>query len=224
MSQVETDLCLDIVKEQFGPIVSQLAHDLLLHGRQTLQQLCYKKSKKDSTQIRKSLAILLHHRLATYSEWSERGRGTNYYQFDVGNCFLRLRFAYYVQLTKQSLSMDAAKIVQALLCHGKLIPSQILINSGLSESEFFEAFKILIQSKYVIITDESDLQTKKDIYMKMEDSERSNAGMPLTTSESKKLKLRMAAEEDRVNSMGPASKHNITDYTNHTDLLKVCWI
>ena len=222
-SQTEMNLSLDIVQESFGPIAAKVAHDLMLHGRQSLQQLSKGKPKQIRLQIRNSLSILVHHRMVTFSAWSDRGNITNFYQFEVLNCLLRLRFPFYIQLCKRAIPQDpnCSRIIHAVLLDSKLTPKEILDTTKLSEVECFDAMQLLISSKLLITTTEDDLQTKRDLYMKMEDDERNNVGMPLTASETKKLKLKMSAEQNRITALGPASNRNTIDYNSAKEMFQV---
>ena len=215
MSQAESQLCLDIIAADFGLAVAKVAKDLLMHGRQSLQQLTQRKQRN-----RKALAILVHHYLVSLSDWKLGGRQVIFYEFNVRNCMLRLRYPYYIYLTGSQLGAICSKLVQLLLCEGKLSCAEMLERSGLDKNECFLAIKQLIEHRFIIITDGEDLETTKDLYMKMEDHERNIAGMPLTAAENKRLKLKLNAVESKATALG-ASGRTTVDYQSSTEMFQV---
>ncbi|KAI8894852.1 hypothetical protein BC833DRAFT_623575 [Globomyces pollinis-pini] len=124
-SNIELDLCSDIILSHFGPIVLEVATLLLSRGRSNLKYITLQ-TKKPKSHIRDVLTILIQHNLVTYASNVERGRIVVYYEIVVANVLLRDRFANYVLFIKEILKNTASTVLETILLHGRLQPFDIL--------------------------------------------------------------------------------------------------
>jgi DNA-directed RNA polymerase III subunit RPC3 len=202
MSQIEINICREIIAEHFGPVVEKIITKLIPKGRQTLSQLI-KETQEDSKTTRDCLVILIQHNLVTFATTIERGRSFIFYEANIQSILLRLRFPQYIYLTRTELGQSAAKIIETLLEYGRLQASDIKDLTKMSEEKINSLLEKLSKKSLVIPVTKHDQSTKSDVYLKDEAEEVAKSQVPLTATELKKLKARMNAERNAEIAQGP---------------------
>ncbi|KIK63714.1 hypothetical protein GYMLUDRAFT_162468 [Collybiopsis luxurians FD-317 M1] len=119
-----TNLCVQIISTHFGPLSAKVAQALLNRGRLSLSQLVRFTALK-SRLVRNILLVLIQQNIVWHARSEIDGSGEEVLEFNVDECLMRLRFGVFVNQAEELFGVAGASILQLVLDHGKLTPSQI---------------------------------------------------------------------------------------------------
>ncbi|GHJ85795.1 hypothetical protein NliqN6_2197 [Naganishia liquefaciens] len=121
-----------IVRGAFGDLVGNVAHVLLNKGRLNLAEIChYTKLKTRSAQG--VIIALIQHNLLWHSEVPQGEKLVEYFEFNLKECLLRLRWGRILALTEDEYGSDAMQIVRLILNRGKMRLPEIISAMGVEE-------------------------------------------------------------------------------------------
>ncbi|CAK5279524.1 unnamed protein product, partial [Mycena citricolor] len=143
MADAETArLCTQIVHTHFGPLTANVASVLLTRGRLTLPQLVRFTSIKPRT-VRACILALVQHNVLWHAHSEDEGEVL---EFNIEECLLRLRFGRFVWQAGQLFGEKASEVVQLILDHGKLRPTDITRILASGDAKAVIAYSKIIHS------------------------------------------------------------------------------
>nr|CAB3265031.1 DNA-directed RNA polymerase III subunit RPC3 [Phallusia mammillata] len=156
MCSVETDLSQNLIEEYFGVIVAKVARFLCENGWQTMRSVT-NGLKLKTDQVRKSLCVLIQHKLAEFQVY----KGTSVEYRCCVDLVLKLIIKKKIIYTSKLLYGDAAElIVEETLQHGIILMSTVVQNvserlqsddtENVTISKVKTAFNQLVQSRFII--------------------------------------------------------------------------
>ncbi|KAI8909666.1 hypothetical protein EDD86DRAFT_190607 [Gorgonomyces haynaldii] len=161
MSEHTTALCCTILKDHFGPKITQIASVLMTKGRQTLSQLS-KQTQMTTKRIKPLLFIMLQQNIVSFSEHEEGLKILTYYELSIKDVLLRSRFAAMRETVGLHFDEHCVEITELLLLHGRLTPQQAQKMVKMDQLTFANAFHTLIDGKVLIPVTLQDAITEMD--------------------------------------------------------------
>ncbi|CAJ0751673.1 13057_t:CDS:2, partial [Entrophospora sp. SA101] len=96
MAETLKHLCSYIIRDDFGPVVEQVAKALLEKGRLTLQSISTH-SKLTISKTRECIFVLIQHNLVYWAESREGEKIFVYYSIEKNEIISRLNFGIYLK-------------------------------------------------------------------------------------------------------------------------------
>ncbi|KAG7562026.1 hypothetical protein FFLO_02498 [Filobasidium floriforme] len=114
-----------IIRADFGNIVASVASILLHRGRMRLTEIAHF-TKLPRRQVAGILITLVQHNLAWHCETELGQRTQEFFEMNLKECLMRLRWGRILELTQENMGEDARLVVQVVLQGGKLRLPHIL--------------------------------------------------------------------------------------------------
>ncbi|KAG1449141.1 hypothetical protein G6F46_008167 [Rhizopus delemar] len=112
-------LCKEIVLEDFGPFVSQVARQLLLKGRLALPDII-RFTGLSTRQVKESLVVLVQHSIVYFSEAPEGKIEPTFYSIDPERIMMRLRMGSILRDVDERYGKEAETICKLLFLNGRM--------------------------------------------------------------------------------------------------------
>ncbi|KAJ9093119.1 hypothetical protein QFC19_008462 [Naganishia cerealis] len=121
-----------IIRGAFGDLVANVAHVLLNRGRLSMPEIChYTKLKQRSAQG--VIIVLIQHNLAWHSEVAQGDTYVEFFEINLKECLMRLRWGRILALTADEFGDDAMRIVGLILSRGKMRLPDIIRAMGVED-------------------------------------------------------------------------------------------
>ncbi|KAJ9108840.1 hypothetical protein QFC21_000160 [Naganishia friedmannii] len=121
-----------IIRGAFGDLVANVAHVLLNRGRLSMSEIChYTKLKQRSAQG--VIIVLIQHNLAWHSEVAQGDTYVEFFEINLKECLMRLRWGRILALTADEFGDDAMRIITLILSRGKMRLPDIISAMGVEE-------------------------------------------------------------------------------------------
>ncbi|KAL9714963.1 RNA polymerase III subunit C82 [Leucoagaricus gongylophorus] len=201
-----TRLCSEIIHTHFGSLTARIVSTLLTRGRLPLPQIVRYTQLKPRT-VRESILVLVQHNVLWHAKSDD---GTAFFEVNVDECFMRLRFGKVVFLARQLFGQAGGEIVQITLDHGKLRLQDILNLLGIYEHKVVAVYRgaahKLVTGAYLKPSTALSHVSPKDKQIKYGGEEKAKiSGFP-TARELREAKLaaeaRLKQEEDEAEKIG----------------------
>ncbi|CAG8593213.1 18383_t:CDS:10 [Dentiscutata erythropus] len=167
MAETLNRLCCYLIRDDFGPIVEQVAKVLLQKGRLTLPVIA-KLSKFTLTKTRECLFILIQHNLVYWADARESQKIGIYYSIEIDEILARLNFGIYIKNANEWIeSRHASELVKYILLNGKvtfggLVEDQKINKKSSRYKDIKETFSKMIEKKYILSVDFTDSKSARD--------------------------------------------------------------
>lgn len=226
MSEIQVQLCINIIKDHYGGHVAEVGRHLLVYGRCSLamvisalvfgkkfsaesafnsKEIKSNNSKQNvkmtSKRIRESLYVLLQHYLVTYADEVEGNRVITYYEADPEAIIDRVGLPLYTQIIHEELGSAEADIYLRILYHGRTSPDYIINNEFSAEETnlVLKCFATLLKGNWISSVSVDDSLTSEDQNLKaiQDEINRLNQGMPVSNSEVNKIKQSLVMKRNQ---------------------------
>ncbi|RIA83314.1 RNA polymerase III subunit RPC82-domain-containing protein [Glomus cerebriforme] len=168
MAQTFFRLCCYIIRDDFGPIIEEVAKVLLQKGRLPLVSIS-KFSRQSISKTRECLFVLIQHNLVYWAETREGSRNSIHYSIEQNEVLARLNFGIYVKYANEWVRHRGAdEITYYMLLTGKGTFNGFIEDRNISKrtnkyKELKMTFKKIVERRYlspVRITDSKSAQDK----------------------------------------------------------------
>ncbi|KZT57494.1 hypothetical protein CALCODRAFT_496129 [Calocera cornea HHB12733] len=174
-----TRLCVQIVRTFFGEACSEIGRVLLSRGRLPLPLIVRLTGFKPRT-VRACLIVLIQHNVVWFAEGNaEDGdgpRGETFYEVNVEEVCMRLRFGRFVEIAGGVFGEEASNIINCILEHGKLrLPAVIdllKVTDSKKKVSHRSTFHTLVTSHYLTPTSRLLHTSPKDKLIAWEEAEK----------------------------------------------------
>ncbi|XP_053205321.1 DNA-directed RNA polymerase III subunit RPC3-like [Panonychus citri] len=159
MTKQTIKLCSLLLKEYFGEIISTVGSSVMSLSKAPLRLICLE-SGESVKNVKKSLAVLIHHCLITTSK---HARGFIEYKAEPERILYLLRYPKYIYIAKSVFGDFGEQIVEEILGEGIMTPDGIVskvYNRMKNTSEnrdtdnypnlIFEVLARMVQAKYIV--------------------------------------------------------------------------
>ncbi|KAG1149230.1 hypothetical protein G6F37_004357 [Rhizopus arrhizus] len=223
---IEARLCREIIKEEFGPFASEVAEQLLLKGRQTLQELA-RHTQYTVKRVKEILIIFICHGLLYFTESTEERKDATVYELDQRNVLMRLRMGRILRITEEHYGKVGSSICQLLFLYGRVKLSQVkewAVSNDTKhkdETAYVKTFTRMAIDQFITavlpIHSRSSLDMTRDI-----EEELSKKYTIMTAADKKVIKLAAQAQAEAVfehERIGMKRKLDITTTESETKRL-----
>ncbi|KAG0748742.1 hypothetical protein G6F57_002648 [Rhizopus arrhizus] len=223
---IEARLCREIIKEEFGPFASEVAEQLLLKGRQTLQELA-RHTQYTVKRVKEILIIFICHGLLYFTESIEERKDATVYELDQRNVLMRLRMGRILRITEEHYGKVGSSICQLLFLYGRVKLSQVkewAVSNDTKhkdETAYVKTFTRMAIDQFITavlpIHSRSSLDMTRDI-----EEELSKKYTIMTAADKKVIKLAAQAQAEAVfehERIGMKRKLDITTTESETKRL-----
>ncbi|EJT98368.1 hypothetical protein DACRYDRAFT_57600 [Dacryopinax primogenitus] len=174
-----THLCVQILQTFFGGPCYEIGRVLLSRGRLPLPLIARLTRLKPRT-VRACLIVLIQHNVVWFAESDgedgEGPRGDTFYEVNVEEVCMRLRFGKFVEIAADVFGDEAKDIVRCILDHGKLRLPAVLdlleVNAPKSTISHRSTFHALVTSRYLMPTSRLLHTSPKDKIIAWEEIEK----------------------------------------------------
>jgi len=174
-----TRLCVQVLRTFFGEPCSEIGRVLLSRGRLPLPTIVRLTGLKART-VRACLLVLIQHNVVWFAEnEAEEGdvaRGDTFYEVNVEEVCMRLRFGRFVEIAGEVFGEEATNIIKCILDHGKLrLPTVIdllQVSDAKKKISHRSTFHSLVTSHYLTPTSRLLHTSPRDKLITWEEAEK----------------------------------------------------
>ncbi|CAJ0853357.1 8681_t:CDS:10 [Entrophospora sp. SA101] len=176
MAETLKHLCSYIIRDDFGPVVEQVAKALLEKGRLTLQSISTH-SKLTISKTRECIFVLIQHNLVYWAESREGEKIFVYYSIEKNEIISRLNFGIYLKNANEWVGHRCSrKIVEQISLMGKTTFSSFIEELKLSKrtnqyKEYKACFIKMIEERYLSPVQFTDSKSAQDKASEAEEKE-----------------------------------------------------
>ncbi|KAF5391807.1 hypothetical protein D9757_001724 [Collybiopsis confluens] len=214
-----SNLCVQIISTHFGPLTANVAQILLSRGRLNVVQLI--RFTLLRPRLVSNILLVLVQQNIVWHATDGGGSGEQLFEFNIEECLMRLRFGSFVYQAQELFGAAAADIVQLVLHHGKLTPSQILdklnVVASLDKSPvvYSQALYKLVSKHYLKPSTVSSHISPRDKRIQYEAEEKAKiSGFP-TSKQLREARViveaRLKREEEEAEKIGLRKKGSTTE-------------
>ncbi|KAJ2060560.1 RNA polymerase III subunit C82 [Coemansia sp. S146] len=197
----QVGLCKQIVREHYGPIVETVVAVLLREGRLHLGQLAHR-TKLTGPNIRRALAVLIQHGIATHAMSKDGSRMFTYYSVSLKSILRLQRAGLYLALVEERMGSEGLAIFRTIMVNG--LTTIDSVREALGVAEMGNAAKIkfnsvvakLVRDRYIIAVNPQDTITKVDRIMQEEAVEVEKMTIPPTAKELLAIRRKILEREE----------------------------
>ncbi|CAI2179211.1 3301_t:CDS:10 [Funneliformis geosporum] len=221
MAQPLLLLCCYIIRDDFGPIIEEVAKVLLQKGRLPLVSIS-KFSKQNLSKTRECLFVLIQHNLVYWAETREGSRNSIHYSIEQSEILARLNFGIYVKYANEwARHRGADEITHYMLLTGKGTFTGFIEDRNISKrtnkyKELKETFNKMVEKRYLTTVKITDSKSAQDKASEAEQRELAKVTNFIPTKKQMaevKAKLAAVADDDNV-STGSKRKINFENIEN----------
>ncbi|KZV69059.1 hypothetical protein PENSPDRAFT_652745 [Peniophora sp. CONT] len=203
-----SNLCVEIIRQHFGPLNAKVAEVLLHRGRLSLTHLVRFTGLKHRT-VRACILVLVQQNVL----WHATEEDVEVFEVNTDECLARSRFGTYVHLVEELYGQEAARIVTVVLEHGKLRPPdimQLLSADTKSQMAYAQALHKLVSAAYLKPATLLSHKSPRDKIIEYEKEEKAKLmGIPAAKElrQARELaELRFRREEEAAERIGMKRK------------------
>ncbi|KAK9685552.1 RNA polymerase III subunit C82, partial [Basidiobolus ranarum] len=228
MSVLESRICRDILREEFGCVVERVASVLIQKGRLTSSDI-YHFTKLKPADVRQSLIVLLQHHLIYYADDLSNKVTTTYYEANVPEVLLRLRIGTMLCMIEKEFGKEGHLIVLTLFTRGFLRLKDLYrileLQDGKENVHFTKVFTLLVKHRFIKVLEAKDNISPTDRRMMEEQLDLEQFKGPPTNREladMKKLKDEKNVARLNTNTiLGMKRKFTDTNTTSNNKRLDI---
>ncbi|KAJ2881381.1 RNA polymerase III subunit C82 [Coemansia aciculifera] len=197
----QVGLCKQIVREHYGPIVETVVAVLLREGRLHLGQLA-RRTKLTGPNIRRALAVLIQHGIATHAMSKDGSRMFTYYSVSLKSILRLQRAGLYLALVEERMGSEGLAIFRTIMVNGLTTIGSVREALGVAEMgnaakiKFNSVVAKLVRDRYIIAVNPQDTITKVDRIMQEEAVEVEKLTIPPTAKELLAIRRKIIEREE----------------------------
>ncbi|CAG8503928.1 12297_t:CDS:10 [Funneliformis mosseae] len=208
MAQALLLLCCYLIRDDFGPIIEEVAKVLLQKGRLPLVSIS-KFSKQNLSKTRECLFVLIQHNLVYWAETREGSRNSIHYSIEQSEILARLNFGIYVKYANEwARHRGADEITHYMLLTGKGTFTGFIEDRNISKrtnkfKELKETFNKMVEKRYLTPVKITDSKSAQDKASEAEQRELAKVTNFIPTKKQMaevKAKLAAVADDDNVST------------------------
>nr|CAG8448054.1 9478_t:CDS:10 [Entrophospora candida] len=211
MAETLKHLCSYIIRDDFGPVVEQVAKALLEKGRLTLQSISTH-SKLTISKTRECIFVLIQHNLVYWAESREGEKIFVYYSIEKNEIISRLNFGIYLKNANEWIGhLCSRKIVEQISLMGKTTFSSFIEELKLSKrtnqyKEYKACFIKMIEERYLSPVQFTDSKSAQDKASEAEEKELAKmTNFIPTKKQMSQVKAKLALKETEFDSPSSSS-------------------